>query len=103
MGTQNDAMAGGNSTVWSLYNGTTWTAAASLSTNSDYGRGGSGGGSAAGFITGDYHPATTGNTYNWYGGFAVTASIAKFNTKLSLKRVFLMNFGYFLERKLWIQ
>ena len=81
MGTQNDAMAGGNSTVWSLYNGTTWTAAASLSTNSDYGRGASGGGSAAGFITGDYHPNTTGNTYNWYGAAAVTASITKFNTK----------------------
>jgi hypothetical protein len=81
MGSQNDAMAGGNSAVWILYNGTTWTAAASLSTNSDYGRGGSGGGSAAGFITGDYNPNTTGNTYNWYGAAAVTASISKFNTK----------------------
>ena len=84
MGSQNDAMAGGNTPGhWTLYNGTTWTAAASLSTNSDYGRGASGnpGGSAAGFITGDYNPATTGYTYNWHGGYTVTASLSKFNSK----------------------
>ena len=82
-GTQNDTleMAGQNNpTLTHLYDGTNWSTAASSLAAGAYGRGGGVGGSSA-FFQADYHPGVGGASQNWYGNYAVTASIGKFNSK----------------------